>query len=47
MCMYSYMTAMLFYGFTRKNNSSVVVTIPSKLNIREDCQVRVSVEVIE
>lgn len=32
---------MEFYGFTRKNNSSVVITIPSKLNIKENTQVRV------
>jgi len=37
---------MEFYGFTRKNNSSVVITIPSKLNIKENVQVRVIVEVI-
>lgn len=35
-----------FYGFTRKNNSSVVITIPSKLNIGPDTQVRVSIEIV-
>jgi hypothetical protein len=37
---------MEFYGFTRKNNSSVVITIPSRLNIPADCQVKVIIEPI-
>ena len=35
---------MEFYGFTRKNNSSVVITIPSKLGIPADVQVKVTIE---
>ena len=35
-----------FYGFTRKNNSSVVITIPSKLNLGAEVYVRVVVDVV-
>jgi hypothetical protein len=38
---------MEFYGFTRKNNSSVVITIPSKLNILPDTQVKIIIEKID